>query len=317
MLCKYTRAFAVLPVRCDELLRVARNSLAQARYLVTDDSLKSKVLNKQIGCFLPMKLNNVLVVYTKPLSKMQKDTLTAVQNILKNNDVKYGIAIREKLSKNLFRGKDMIIAVGGDGTFLMASHYVLDDTPMLGVNSDPKFKEGFFMKADKADFRNNLRKIINGKCRIRKLHRLEAYIGGKKIPDLALNEFYIAAAIPYHTARYHISINGKKERQKSSGILVSTAAGSYAWAKSCGGKQLPVFSDNFEYVVREPYFGRTAAKCKLAMGILKKTQEVLIEFEFGKGVIMADSTSTEYKFPASKKVRVRLSNKPVSVICFD
>lgn len=264
-----------------------------------------------------MKLKNVLIVYTKPLSTMQSDTLSTVRKILKNNGIKYSIAIRENLSKKLFRNRDLIIAVGGDGTFLMASHHVLDETPMLGVNSDPNFKEGFFMKADRGDFGSKLKRIIDGRCRIRKLHRLEAFIGSRRIPDLALNEFYIAAAVPYHTARYYISANGKRERQKSSGILVSTAAGSYAWAKSCGGRQLPVFSDNFEYVVREPYFGRTAAKCKLAMGILKKNQEVSIEFEFGKGIIMADSTSTEHVFDSENKVKVRLSDRPVNVVCFN
>ena len=66
----------------------------------------------------------------------------------------------EKLNKKLFQNKDLIIAVGGDGTFLMASHFIFDKTPILGVNSDPRFKEGFFMTSEKNDFERKFKKFL-------------------------------------------------------------------------------------------------------------------------------------------------------------
>jgi NAD+ kinase len=264
-----------------------------------------------------MKLRNVLVVYTKPRKNPEKVTLNLIQKILKKNKINYKIVLREKLNKKLFENKDLILVVGGDGTFLMASHFVFDKTLMFGVNADPSCKEGFFMSADKDDFEKKFNKIRKNKFKVKKLYRLEAFIGKKKIPELALNEFYVASEKPYHTARYYINIKGKKERQKSSGVLVSTAAGSYAWVKSAGGKALPLYSDSFEYIIREPYCGRTAAKCKLLNQVLKRNEKVVIEFEVGKGIIIADSTAAEYRFKAKQKVTVKVSDKTLSKITFN
>ena len=41
---------------------------------------------------------------------------------------------------------DLVVTVGGDGTFLETSHHVRD-TPMLGVNSSPGFSVGVFCGA--------------------------------------------------------------------------------------------------------------------------------------------------------------------------
>lgn len=263
-----------------------------------------------------MKLKNILVVYTSPINSSQKSAFNIVKKALEKNNLKFKFIVREKLSKKLFQNRDLVIALGGDGTFLTASHFILDKTLLFGVNSDPEYKEGFFMAATKIDFEKKMIKIFNEKYTIKKLHRLEASIGNKKIPDLALNEFSIACQKPYYTARYYLTVKGVKERQKSSGILVSTAAGSYAWIKSAGGKILQLDSDKFQYLVREIYCGRTAAKCSLVNGFLKKSEKLIIEFEIGKGTIIVDSTKTEYKFKAGKKITIKVSDKPLYAISF-
>ena len=264
-----------------------------------------------------MKVGKVLIVYTKPKRKEEKEALDHIKKTLKKHEIKYKIRKREKLKEKFFENRDLILAVGGDGTFLIASHGVLSKVPMLGINSDPSSKEGFFMNANKNDFEKKLKRIINNDFKIKKFHRLEAHIGKKRIPDLALNEYYVASEKPYHTARYYLTVRGKKERQKSSGVLVSTAAGSYAWVKSAGGKELPLYSDNFEYIIREPYCGKTAAKCRLFNDILKKDEKIVIEFELGNGIIIADSTATEHKFKSGDKVMIKLSKKPLHIISFD
>ena len=263
-----------------------------------------------------MKLKDVLIVCTEPTNKTQSSTIQLVQKTLKKYKINYEISVREKLNSDLFKNKDLIVVIGGDGTFLIASHYIRDKTLFFGVNSDPEYKEGFFMSATKADFEQKFKKILKSKFKIRKLHRLEAYIGSKKIPELALNEFYVAAAVPYHTARYYFSARGKRERQKSSGILVSTAAGSYAWMKSAGGKTLPLDSDRFQYLIREPYCGRTAAKCTLINDVLNKNEKVSIEFENADGLIIADSTGKEHRFKAKEMVVIKLSKNPLYSVSF-
>ena len=260
-----------------------------------------------------MELNNILIVYTKPLTKEQKSTLKIVKSILKKYMLKYALANRDKLNKNQFKDRDLIIAVGGDGTFLRTAHFI-DKQLLLGVNADVKNKEGFFMKSDKKDFEKKLKKIIKGNFKIKKLPRLEAYINNKKIETLAINEFFIGSRKAYHAAKYVLRIGNKKERQKSSGILVATPTGSYAWANSCCNKTLPLNSKDCQFIVREPYEAKVFKNYKLKYGVLKKNQKVVIISEMLDGILVADSVSKEYSLKNGSKAIVKLSNSYINVI---
>jgi NAD+ kinase len=264
-----------------------------------------------------MKIKNILVIYTDPKTNREKLTLNLIKATLKKYSINYKISDREKLNRRLFKNQDLVIAVGGDGTFLRSSQFVFDNTPLFGVNSNPRYKEGFFMITDKTDFEKKFKKILNGKYKIRRLHRLEAYISNEKVPELALNEFYIASEKQHHTARYFLKVKEKREKQKSSGILVSTPAGSNAWIKSAGGKILPLNSNKFEYLVREPYYGKTCAKCSLSTGILNKNEKIEVIFEVGNGILIADSLSREHAFKSGQKLTIKMSEKPLQVISFN
>lgn len=260
-----------------------------------------------------MKSKNILLVYTPPSTKEQESTLKTVKNIFKRYGIKYSLANRDKLNKNQLKNKDLVIAVGGDGTFLRAAQFV-DKQLLFGVNADVKSKEGFFMKANKNDFEAKLKKIIKGKAKIKKLPRLEAYINNKKIETLALNEFFVGSSKSYHAAKYVIQIDNKKERQKSSGVLVTTPIGSYAWAKSCCNKTLPLNSKNYQFVVREPYEGQIFKNYKLKYGVLSKNKKINIISEMLDGILIADSVGKEYSFKNGTKATIKLSNEYLNVI---
>jgi len=260
-----------------------------------------------------MKLNNVLVVYTSPTTREQKDTLKSVKNILKKYKIKFILANRDILGKFHFKNKNLVIAVGGDGTFLRAAQFIKNQL-LIGVNADVKSKEGFFMKSNKNSFESMLKKIMNGKSKIRKLLRLEAYINNKKVEALALNEFFIGAKKSYHAAKYVVQIGNKSERQKSSGILVTTPSGSYAWAKSCCNRTLPLNSGHCQFVVREPYEGKVFKNYKLKYGVLKSNQKISIISEMLDGILIADSVSMEYNFKNGYKAVIKLSNLCLNAI---
>ena len=260
-----------------------------------------------------MKLTSVLVVYTIPRTSEQASTFGLVKKILKKQKIKFIRANRDKLNKNQFKKIDLVIAVGGDGTFLRAAQFIGKQV-LFGVNSDVKNKEGFFMKADKKNFEKKLKIILKGKSRIITLPRLEAYIDGKKVDTLALNEFYIGPKKSYHAAKYVIGTGNKKERHKSSGILITTPTGSYAWAKSCCNKTLPLNSEYYQYIVREPYEGKVFKDYKLKCGVLKRNQSVKVISEMLDGILIADSVGKEYNFKNGSKTTIRLSNKNINVV---
>ena len=263
-----------------------------------------------------MILKNILVVYTKPVTKEDRLTLTKVKDVLRKLKIKHTFVKRRSLIKTYFRNKDLVITVGGDGTFLRASHFIKNKHLIFGVNSDIKMKEGFFLEADRKDFEAKINRIIKGKFRIKNFARLEAVINNRKVPELALNEFYIGSDKEYIASRYYLKVNGDKERQKSSGVLVATPAGSYAWIKSCGGKKLRLSTKKFEYIIREPYEGSLSGKYKLKKGILNRDQEITLVSDMKKGMLVVDSLGKEYFFNKKGRVQVKMSNKDLEVIFF-
>lgn len=260
---------------------------------------------------LPHK--NVLVVYTIPRANEQKLSIDSVKNILKEQGIDFTLANRDELSTQQFLGRDLIIAVGGDGTFLRAAQFI-DKQLIFGLNADSNNKEGFFMGCTRKDFAEKLKKIINRKFRVRKLPRLEAYINKKRIGTLALNEFFIGPRKSYHASKYVIKVRKIKERHKSSGVIVSTPSGSYAWTKACHGKKMPLNSKDFQFVIREPYEGKVFKNYKLKQSILKSNESITIISEMLDGILVADSVSKEFSLKEHDEVRIRKSNNFLKAI---
>lgn len=263
-----------------------------------------------------MKLRKVLVSYTKPVTKEDHLSFSEVKNVLGKYKIKASIIERNNLTKKKYIGKNIIIALGGDGTFLKTALHIKNSIPILGVNSDTSMKEGFFMKADRNDFDEKIQRILDDKFTIQKLSRLQAKVNNKILPCYALNEFYFGSDKEYITSRYYLKIGRTKERHRSSGILVATPAGSHAWISSCGGKKLKLNSKKFEYVVREPYQGKRNGKVRLRKGILGKDSMINITSDMSRGVLVADSIGTEYRVKKYDKVEIKLTDKDLNVVFF-
>ncbi len=246
-------------------------------------------------------------------------TESAVKSALQKEGINHKCIKREHLAETNFRKSDLIITVGGDGTFLRAAQYV-EKQPVLAVASNLKKNEGFFARANKSDFGNKLNKILNNDYKIIRLNRLESTIksvsdGERVKPYLAVNEVFIGSKRPYITSRYVLKTGKRQEFQKSSGVIVATAAGSYAWAKSAGGRLLPLESKRIQFIVREPYSGRLG-KPKLRHGILPEGASVIIKSLTWDGIVVIDSHFREHKLKEGSSVTIRISNKPLRLISF-
>jgi NAD+ kinase len=149
-------------------------------------------------------------------------------------------------------GALLIVTVGGDGTLLAASHHV-NEVPLLGVNSAPRYSVGFFCAARGKEVPTMLRRALEGKLPSVKLSRMAVAINGQRRSSRVLNEALFCHAIPAATSRYIVRYGDDTEEQRSSGVWVGTAAGSTAATRSAGGKVLPFASRNLQLVIREPY----------------------------------------------------------------
>ncbi|MBD3202866.1 hypothetical protein GF327_01110 [Candidatus Woesearchaeota archaeon] len=245
--------------------------------------------------------------------KISEKFLKSVKKFLSEKNIRYNFLDRAELAKNCFKTTDLIITIGGDGTFLRASHFNKDKL-QLGLNQFPKKKEGFFTRTNKNKFKKDIIKILKGKFKILKLLRLQTKINENTVPDLALNEFYIGPRKPYYLFNYELKIRKINEYQRSSGILVGTPSGSYAWLDSAGGKKMPLESDNFQLLVREPYVGKLNKKPEVINVILSKNQKIKIRIKSFQGILVADSVSNEYEFNELDTIEVKPSPHPLRFV---
>src|SRR5262249_43562730 len=103
---------------------------------------------------------------------------------------------------------DLVISVGGDGTFLGCSH-VIADVPILGVNSAVGSSHGHWCLANKDNFGQILDEIQAGSRSPLALMRLEVSVNGETLPTPVLNEVFIAHPSPAGTSRFALTVGDK------------------------------------------------------------------------------------------------------------
>lgn len=141
----------------------------------------------------------------------------------------------------------LVIAVGGDGTLLSASHHIGKTPALLGINSDPVFSRGHFC----ACTANDPLKAIIGRAfhtpRVKKITRMAIKVGKKVISRRVLNEALFSHTCPAAMTRLTLD----KDRYACSGVWVGTGAGSTGAIASAGGTTMAPTSKSLQAVIRE------------------------------------------------------------------
>jgi NAD+ kinase len=203
------------------------------------------------------------------------------------------------------------MAVGGDGTFIAASHHIRS-VPLMGVNSAPRDSVGFYCCATRKTVGRVLDRFQRGTLPRISLQRLAIEIDGKRIQEPAINDVLYAHENLAAMARYALKIPGAREEQKSSGIWIAVPAGSGGAIGSAGGRRLALASRKFQFVVREPYHPR-GRQYRLRKGVLGPEDEIEIENHVVYGVIFIDGSHISHKIRFDSRVRIRLSEYPLEV----
>jgi len=218
---------------------------------------------------------------------------------------------KNTLTAKELSGADMVISIGGDGTALSASHFLIDK-PLLAVNSDPEKSEGALTTMTIDELERKLDEIKLNGFKIEKLERIVVYVNGKMQNPLALNEVFIANEKAYLVSKYRMLLNSEgkefEEMQKSSGLIFSTGTGSTAWFKSAGGKPFSAQARYIEMLVREPYI-RKLNKFKILNARIdeKSFAEVIPETK----MVLAIDSIREIKVGVGDRVMIKISDKPL------
>jgi hypothetical protein len=217
------------------------------------------------------------------------------------------------ISKNHLKEIDFVISIGGDGTFLSAAHY-LENTPILGVNSDTKRSEGALTSIDLSQLNNKIKQILINKVKIKEYTREKIIIHQKnrKVEtESALNETFFGNINPHHTTNYEIIYKDKPENQRSSGIVISTGTGSTAWYKTAGGFSFNREKKQLRFRIRELYKGKIH-KPTIKKGKIKQNEKLVIISKMNHAIVAIDSIRTH---SLSKNDRVEISiGKPLRAI---
>ena len=279
------------------------------------------------------KIKKVLVVYKKSFIEVYKQrgglsrirdvglleamrrsdaenrlTKGIVLDIIKSFGLECDVFLRGRHDK--YGQYDLVVAVGGDGTLFAASHYI-KDTPVIGVNSDTKNSLALFSCADRRNFAERFREILGGMINPVLLNRLALRINGRKIRELVMNDVLFTNKTPSAMSRYIMKVtsNGKlrAEEQKSSGVWISTAAGSTASILSAGGEVMPIESQGIQYLVREPY-NWNLSPYKLLKGF---TAGIEITSIMDNARIYIDGSRLCYDIRFGDKIEMRCSSCPL------
>ena len=169
---------------------------------------------------------------------------------------------------------DLVIAVGGDGTFLAAARAIAGtDTPLIGVNLG---RLGFLVDISSDHVIDNLEAILSGY-----FDTEERYLLSTKIvrdnrvihQESAVNEVVIHRWITPSMIEISTKINGAfLNVQRSDGLIISTPTGSTAYALSAGG---PILHPSLPALVLVPLNPHTFSNRPI---VIDDTAEIEINF---------------------------------------
>jgi NAD kinase len=207
----------------------------------------------------------------------------------------------------LFAESDLVVTVGQDGLVANTARYV-GAQPIVAINPDPERFDGVLLPFRVEQALPAVERTLASKAAVREVTLAEAKLeDGQKL--VAFNDLFLGART-HVSARYRLQVAEKKEEQSSSGLLVSTGAGSTGWMSSVfnmafgvsaafGGRrgrptQLTWEDQRLIYVVREPFVSRHSA-ATLISGLLAAGNELVIESRMPSGgVIFGDGVEADF-----------------------
>lgn len=226
---------------------------------------------------------------------------TQLSKSIKNKTVE-----RVYLPSFIFSEKNLIIVIGQDGLVANTAKYS-NNCPIIAVNPDKERYDGILLPFDTTNFLYGVENVIKDQYNSRTVRFAEAKLNdGQRL--LAFNDLFIGAS-SHISARYKISFNSKTEEHSSSGLIVSTPAGSTGWLSSIFNMAYGVtniFEKNLKpkrpklkdsellFAVREP-FQSIRTQIGITTGIIRNQNHLKIESLMPtSGVIFSDGIETDF-----------------------
>ncbi len=241
--------------------------------------------------------------------------------------IKHKIVERPYVSSYIFAPKNVIVVIGQDGLVANTAKYS-KGLPIVAVNPDKKRYDGVLLPFDTSNAVYGVENVLSERFLSRSMRFAEAKLNdGQRL--LAFNDLFIGVS-SHVSARYRISYNKKTEEHSSSGLIISTKAGSTGWLSSIFNmaygvtsmfeKNLklkrPKLKDNdLLFAVREP-FQSIRTQAGITAGILKDKNNLIIESLMpSNGIIFSDGIESDFlKFNSGTIASIGLAEEKAMLV---
>jgi len=228
--------------------------------------------------------------------------------------LKVQIIDRELVPTFLFSPEDLVVTLGQDGLVANTAKYV-GGQPIVAVNPDVERFDGVLLPFSSEKARAAVLSVMKGQYRARPVTLAEvALADGQRL--LAFNDLFVGQR-SHVSARYRIDWRGSSEPHSSSGIVISTGAGSTGWLSSIfnmargvlalagedaaallprqvSGRQLSWEDPRLFFVVREPFRSRHSGASVIS-GIVEPGEVLRLESAMPTGgVIFSDGVESDF-----------------------
>jgi NAD kinase len=242
----------------------------------------------------------------KRSASIQKETLRRTREALDRAGIRHDLFYRAELTSDMIADRDIVVSVGGDGTFLEASHTVPSEIPMLGVNSDPERSTGFFSATDGAGIDEFIRNLAAHERTT--IDRLQASIDGAPAGPPVLNDVLFAHPNPAATTRYRMiapdPMPEAVRATRNSGFLVCTAAGSSGWMFQEHGELMNLDDHRMQYLHRG---------MRSSSPTLTDAETIELESLTRRGTVFIDGERTQIPLTLGQRLTVQ-PGVPLTVI---
>jgi NAD kinase len=243
---------------------------------------------------------------------------------------------RSFLPNFLFGGNDLIVTLGRDGLVVNTAKY-LADQPIVAINPDPDRNDGVLLPFTVPQSAEVLHNTLEGRSSTRRITMAKAEMNDGQVL-YGVNDLFIGQRT-HLSARYHLQFGDAQEDQSSSGIIVSTGAGSTGWFRSiltgavgvvaayAPSKNLSKLLDVYrfdwdaDYVcfsVREPFISKTSA-AQLIFGRIEGRDQLCVTSQMPQnGVIFSDGIESDYlEFNSGRIAQIGVAEKKVNLVVGD
>lgn len=136
---------------------------------------------------------------------------------------------RSFLPNYVFAPGDLILTLGQDGLVVNVAKY-LTGQPILAVNPDPERFDGVLLPFHVEDVAQALDDLAASRLGMKQITMAAVHLNdGQEL--LAFNDLFVGPR-SHTSARYSIQYRDQTERHSSSGLIISTPAGSTGWLSS-------------------------------------------------------------------------------------